>query len=72
MLVKNKNTSIEVLLFVKQASLIKETTNRSRCYVDSVSPCIALNHSLGMRRGRYADFPPLTTKLYMIYLIKQT
>ena len=45
-------------------ALLRKLLNRSRCYVDSVSLCIALNHSLGMRRGRYAEFPPLTMILY--------
>jgi hypothetical protein len=60
---ENKNTSIEVLLFVKQASLIKETTKSFQVLSGFGFPLHRLVPFKRMRRGRYAEFPPLTSKL---------
>ena len=61
---KIKTSLLRRYYLPSRPALLRKLLNRSRCYVDSVSPCIALNHSLGMRRGRYAEFPPLTMILY--------
>ena len=57
---ENKNTSIEVLLFVKQASLIKETTKSFQVLSGFGFPLHRFVPFRRMRRGRYAEFPPLT------------
>lgn len=63
MLLKNKNISNETLLFVKQASLIKETTKSFQVLSGFGFPLHRFVPFKRMRRGRYAEFPPLTTKL---------
>ena len=63
MLLKNKNISNKTLLFVKQASLIKETTKSFQVLSGFGFHLHRFVPFKRMRRGRYAEFPPLTTKL---------
>ena len=58
-----------MLLFVKQASLIKETTESFQVLSGFGFPLHRFVPFKRMRRGRYAEFPPLTMILYQYIII---
>ena len=61
---ENKNITNVTLLFVKHASLIKETTKSFQVLSGFGFPLHRFVPFKRMRRGRYAEFPPLTILLY--------